>query len=267
MNTMSMSWALTTALNANSALIQKAQELADTYRCPYISRKNYNFTEMQDIYGYQYILILDRNNRLFLGEPYLTWHPSMAVPRIRGLHDGKQDPFLTALNILPGDSILDCTLGFGSDALVAAWATGDSGQVLGLEASPVLAALTQWGMQHQSQQYECKKVPMQQIISRLNIINCFSLDYLANQPDNSWDTVYFDPMFKSAVRTSAAMNSMRPVACYNDFDKNLLNEALRVCRKRVVVKERSFSKLFTALDCPQIQCSKYGSIAYGIWLK
>lgn len=259
--------AVTTASQPNIDLSNRAEELAKELNCRYLPRMNKSLAELQAESGCAYIMILDRNGRLFMDQPELVWHPGMAVPRMRSLFEGKQDAFLDAARIQHGDKILDCTLGFASDAIIAAWAAGNQGQVLGLEASPLISAITAWGLEYQSNRYDCKKVPLSQAAKRIKVRNCFAMDFLRLQPDNRWDLVFFDPMFKAAVQSSSGMNRIRPMATYEAFDETVLSEAYRVCRKAVVLKERVFSKLFAQLDCPKIQKSKYGPIAYGIWDK
>ena len=262
-----MDRAVTTASQANIDLSNRAEELAKELNCRFLPRMNKSIAELQAESGCAYIMILDRNGRLFMDQPELIWHPGMAVPRMRSLSKGKQDAFLEAAKIEPGEKILDCTLGFASDALIAAWAAGPQGQVLGLEASPLISAITAWGLEYQSSRYDCKKVPLSQAAKGIKVRNCFAMDFLGQQPDYSWDRVYFDPMFKAAVNSSSGMNRIRPMASYEAFDEKALSEAYRVCRKAVILKERVFSKLFAKLDCPKIQKSKYGPVAYGIWEK
>jgi hypothetical protein len=260
-----LSWGLTTAVHCPEELINQAVDLSKEFGCPYLPRERFSLAELKKIHELEYILILDRNQRLFMLEPELFWHPGMAVPRLRSLWDGAIDPFLQAADIQAGDRVLDCTLGLATDALIAAWATGSSGQVLGLEASPLIALITQWGLQKQPHHYESKKVPITQLVSRIQIKNILALDFLRSQPDQSWDIIYFDPMFRATINRSSGLNGIRPIACYADFDQESLQEALRVCRKRVILKERSFSMLFAKLDCPYVQKSKSASVAYGIW--
>ena len=62
-----------------------------------------------------------------------------------------------------------------------------------------------------------------------------------------FDVVYFDPMFKEPNRKSASINSFRDFADHRGLTKEILMEALRVCKKRVVIKERQGSNEFEKL--------------------
>ncbi len=75
----------------------------------------------------------------------LAFHQGTAAKRLRTLRHGGTDPLIRAGGLRPGDRVLDATLGLGRDALVAAWAVGAEGEVLGVEADLVLAVLAHDG--------------------------------------------------------------------------------------------------------------------------
>src|SRR5438132_140733 len=59
----------------------------------------------------------------------------MAFLRVLRARKGEVDPLVAAGELREGDSVLDCTLGLGGDALVAAATT--NARVVGLEKSPL----------------------------------------------------------------------------------------------------------------------------------
>lgn len=260
-------WAVTTSSKSGRDQVEKARELADRYHVPYVPRGTSSLDELKGALGLDYLLTLDRDYHLFMEEPPLHWHPSMAVPRLRQIAVDKPDIFLAASGLRAGQRILDCTLGLAADALVAAWAVGEEGAVLGLEASPVIAAITDWGLRRETSQFDSKKTPLTALSRRISVLAIEALDYLRMQETESWDVVYFDPMFRAANHQSAGINSLRPVACYAPFNQEMLTEAFRVCRRRVVLKERWFSPLFKKLEVTRLEKTKYGPVAYGIWEK
>ncbi len=54
------------------------------------------------------------------GVTELFWHPNMALLKIKSLKNGEIDPIIKAMDLISNDSVLDCTLGFATDALVIA---------------------------------------------------------------------------------------------------------------------------------------------------
>ena len=261
-------WAVTTSANYYGEQAAEARELAQQWQVPFLSREEGNLLELKQALGVDYLLILDRNRRLSVGEPlFLHWHPSMAVPRLRQLARGEIDTFLSAATLDPGDSFLDCTLGFGADALLASYAVGDTGTIHGLEASPLIALLTAYGLRGEAQKYESAGKPMTAISSRIKVTCCEAGDYLRQQPEGSWDVVYFDPMFRSWKDLQTDMNHIRSLSWNETVHQGLLDEAYRVCRKRVVIKERQYSPLFSRLGAHKTLRTNYGPVAFGIWEK
>ncbi|MDR1194219.1 MAG: class I SAM-dependent methyltransferase [Peptococcaceae bacterium] len=301
---LSYRWGITTSGQGDSGGEFLAGQLAAEYGAVFVPRQGRGLASLRREYRLDFLVVLDRENRLFLTEPPLRWHPSMAVPRLRQAAAGGGDVFLTAAGIAPGDQVLDCTLGLAADALLAAWAAGGergaetiggqraaeiaggqraaqvraeaagsvpddggAGRVLGLEASPIIALLTSWGLRWEAARYDHKKTPLLAAAARIRVERAEAGAYLAAQPADSWDVVYFDPMFQRGAYQSASMNSLRPLACYAPFDEAALAAGLRVARKRLVVKERRFSPLFAQLGAQRIHQTKYGPIAYGVWEK
>jgi len=252
---------------SSRAQVEAVRRLAEKWEAPYLPREEYSLQELQDRHGLDYILTLDKDMRLYIEEPAFRWHPSFALVRFRNLLEGKQDTFLSAAGLSEGDSYLDCTLGLGADAILAASAIGEAGEALGLEASPIIALLTGWGLENEAKAYHHRKSPLAPVAGRIRVHAGEALDYLHAQPDCRWDVIYFDPMFRASRVRSDAMNSMRPMACHKPFDAETLKEALRVCRRRVVLKERWFSPLFQTLGADRMVKTKYGPVAYGIWDK
>ncbi|MGE5454441.1 MAG: class I SAM-dependent methyltransferase [Methylocystaceae bacterium] len=203
----------------------------------------------------------DNGPVLHLAGQKFFFHPSMAKARISMLRkDLIKDPMLTAMNLQAGDTILDCTLGLGADAIVAAFATGESGMVTGLEKNPVLAALVAYGMTHYATDMKCLAAAMQ----RIRVINDNHLSYLTDLPSNTFDIIYFDPMFRQPLQASSGIKPLRLLAEGSPLETEALQEAIRVAKKRVVFKERNGSPEFNRLGCEQVIGSASSPIAYGI---
>ncbi|KNZ70837.1 hypothetical protein Tfer_0517 [Thermincola ferriacetica] len=189
----------------------------------------------------------------------LFFHPSMSKVRIKALQKGQNDPMLTAMDACPGDSVLDCTLGLGSDAIVASFAVGASGRVVGLESVPVIALIVRHGLQH----YRDKNERINEAMRRIEVINADYLNYLKTLPDNSFDIVYFDPMFRKPMQKSSSMKPLRRWVNGDPLSMEAVNEAVRVATKRVVMKEGSSSGEFARLGFKNIVGGKHSPIAFG----
>lgn len=233
-----------------------AQQLAAELGLPYRPRTG----SLKDL-GAAAALVVTRERLVVqtdAGEIY--FHPGMARPRVRQLERGGPDVMVEAMGLRPGDAVLDCTLGLGSDAIVASYVVGEEGRVVGLEAVPVLAAVVRWGLAHYDPEHQGLRAAMR----RIRVVQADHEEYLASLSPASFDVVYFDPMFREPVQESSHMRPWRLLASYKPLNPHTVALARRVARRRVVVKERSGSPLFAELGLPRVVGGRKSRIAYGI---
>ena len=156
--------------------------------------------------------------------------------------------------------VLDCPLGTGADAIIESFAVGATGSVTALEANPIIAAVIGDGLAHATgDNYE-----MHAAMRRISVHAADALDYLCAQADGSYDAVYFDPMFRRPVHESEGMNALRVLADARALTAEVIAEARRVARRRVVMKERRESAEFARLGFDTLTGGKYSRIAYGV---
>lgn len=175
------------------------------------------------------------------GEKFF-FHPNSAMFRAKRLLKGETDPFVEAAQLTPGDKVIDCTLGLASDAIIASLAVGKEGAVCGVEKSPLLAFLVETGLQA----WETDLSALNQAMKRIRVTSGDNLEYLRRLEDDSADVVYFDPMFDEGIAASDGIAPLRKLA-HADFNlSGCVEEALRVARKRVVLKDHWKSPRFEA---------------------
>lgn len=172
-----------------------------------------------------------------------SFHPNMSALRIKHLAQGQADPLVACAGLKMGDQVLDCTLGMGADAIVSAFAVGKQGRVVALESQPVIADLVKHGLET----YKTDRTTLREAMRRIEVIQADYREYLQKLPDASFDVVMFDPMFRETVRASAAMQALKPIANPDPLDAESVQEALRVARRAVLLKERPQSGEFERL--------------------
>lgn len=254
-----MKIAVTTTREADESLSLKAKNIANDLNISYIDRGNYSIKKTILKTGFDYLLIVEKDKVVIKGEDStLFWHPNMSELKIKSISDGNKEPLIEATKLEDGNSILDCTLGLAGDSLVFSAVVGNRGTVVGTEVNKYIAYLSKEGLEN----YKGAKG---ETISNIKVINESYEDYLLKQLDNSFDIVYFDPMFKEGNLKSTTINSFRAFAEHKGLTKSILKEALRVCKKRVVIKERQGFNDFKSLGIEKYYGSKKtGSIIYGI---
>jgi hypothetical protein len=138
-----------------------------------------------------------------------------------------RDPFLEAALLQDGDTVLDCTVGLGADALVAATVVGPRGRVVGLESSAALAAWVGEGLRR----------AQDPAAARIELRAADHAGALATLPERSFDVVVFDPMFRHGRAESAGFDLVRRLADPRPLTAEALARARRVARRWVLVKD------------------------------
>ncbi|WP_270171397.1 class I SAM-dependent methyltransferase [Paenibacillus sp. SYP-B4298] len=252
---------VTTSEAPVSQTVEQAKRLAAELSAVYVHRGQHSLRRIGRRLGEERLLVVTSHNlRYYEGEEQpLYFHPSMALIRIKRLISGEHDPMLVASRCAPGDEVLDCTAGLGADSLVFSFAVGAQGRVTALESEPVLAALVRDGLLR----YDTGIADVNEAMRRIELIAANHAERLASLPDNSYDIVYFDPMFRRPIQESSALQPLRQLANHSELSASSVAEAVRVARKAVVLKEHRWSGEFARLGFEQVQAST-SKIAYGV---
>ena len=132
----------TTGRKCTDDAVSLAKWAAEHAKIPYVPRANLSGQALRERYGVDFILIA-KQGLLTLSTPAgdLFFHPNMAHLRLKNLRFGSAgtgDRMVEAMGLSHGMSVLDCTLGFGADAIVASFAVGPEGKVTGIESQPLI---------------------------------------------------------------------------------------------------------------------------------
>jgi len=187
------------------------------------------------------------------------FHPGTALLRIKNLLAGKPDQMIQAMALRPGDTVLDCTLGLGADAIVASFVTGQQGRVVGLEKVAPLALVTAYGLRH----YD-KEPLITAAMRRIEVVVADHREYLLALPPASFDVVYFDPFFQVPVKGAAQVAPLRALGEKEPLSELTIQAALKVARRRVVLKERRDSPEFARLGFGKVYGGQHARVAYGV---
>ncbi len=125
--------------------------------------------------------------------------------RVKRWLRGERDPFIEAAGLEKGMSVLDCTLGLASDSMMASAAVGKSGKVVGLEGNRYVAYLVKQGLLN----WESDVQELNDAMKRINVVHQNFESFLACCEDNSFDVVYFDPMFQEQIDESNGINGIK----------------------------------------------------------
>lgn len=162
----------------------------------------------------------------------LFFHPDTAMIRIKQ----NKEPLLSLIGDRP-KKILDATLGLGSDSIVLSYAGHD---VTSLEGNKIIFTIVSAGLQ----QYHTGNKKIDDAMRRIHVIYTQYLDYLKSQPNNAYDVIYFDPMFDNEIEESKNLDSIREIAIYQRLSDEVMQEAKRVAKEKIIVKAHYLDPVF-----------------------
>ena len=215
-----MQIAVTTGYAPSEAAQARARVLSERFAAPLVERRA--FHALFGATGATHLYVVGRDHEevrapegaCFVQEGLLATK----------LNEGSRHPFVRALG--PCTSIVDCTLGLANDALHAAVSLRCS--VLGVEASPVIHALLEEGLPRLWASHAAGR--------QIQLHHGDSLDVLRGLGDRSHDVVFLDPMMSRPRKCAPSFAVMRTFAVPEGPSAELLQQAARVARARVVVK-------------------------------
>jgi 16S rRNA (guanine1516-N2)-methyltransferase len=201
----------------------------------------------------------------------LQFSLGLAHLRIGRLQHQLQQPdqMVQVSGLKEGDSVIDCTLGLGADALVCAHVVGSTGRVIGVEASHALFLLVQTGLERlRGEGSELRTTTprrsAQQPSVDLTVVHSTAHEFLRTQSDKSADLVFFDPMFSTPKKSSAAFEVLRRYAIHQPLDEATLHEARRVARRQVVIKTGPLDKSLQHLGLTPKPTTRYSTFWWAV---
>lgn len=157
----------------------------------------------------------------------------LAALRLKGIAKGRaDDPLQRVGELVPGERVLDATLGFAQDARVVARLVGPGGAVLGVESSLPLAVLSDATLRREGSIAASAPIEVRHADSGL---------VLRAMLPRSVDVVLFDPMFGRALAAQPGFEMLRRLADPSPLTPETLAEARRVARRVVLIKSARYS--------------------------
>lgn len=254
---------VTTAQKGTPREVKAAQLAASLLNIPYIYRRRDPLSKLKSNYEGADILIISKEGPvLYTGEKVShKFHLSMAQLRIIAYDRGDTEHLLEAVGKEPIDSFLDCTAGLCSDSIVVSYGHPEIKRLVGLEGNPLLAYISNYGCRH----FVHESQAVTEALRRIQLCAIRYEQFLKQAPTNSFDVVYFDPMFEVPIKESPQFLGLRGHIVESSLTYDMLEEAKRVGRKKVIVKERPFATIFKKWPPTYIKGGQYSKVAYGVY--
>ncbi len=233
---------VTTAGRPDASSERLAQEASEALGYPIVERRKRSIARLQREYGAAVLVAGADRYELYrpgMEKPFF-FHPNSAAFRLKRLLKEDKDPLVETAQLRAGDSFLDCTLGLASDSIIAAFVCGAEGKVKGVEADRDIAFITSRGLHS----FPSASQTLTEAMRRIYVEQMEAVEFLRDEPDASWDVVYMDPMFSEPVTESSNFTPLRQVGIQNVLTDEWIEQARRVCKRRVVIKDRFDSPVF-----------------------
>jgi hypothetical protein len=195
--------------------------------------------------------------RIWSPKAELRFHTGTAELRVKRMLGGDRDPLLELMPVGPGSTVLDGTLGQARDALVFGTA---GASVTGVESMPLLAALAEEGLGR-------VEGPCAEGARRIAVQRGKLEEVLAGLPDRSYDYVYLDPMFTEEVQQGVDYELFRALADPTPLTKAVAEQALRVSRRALVLKDGPRARVIKGLGLPLSQLTFGQRMRFGVFLR
>ncbi|GGJ04306.1 hypothetical protein GCM10010885_11970 [Alicyclobacillus cellulosilyticus] len=241
-----------------------AQALAAWFACAYVPRRRRSIARLCEEEAASVVIVAETMPKLYHArapEEPLFFHPGTAQTRLVAVDRGQGDRLLRVARVRPGDVVVDATLGRGLDALVLAAGVGPHGRVIGLESSWALYRLFAYAKAHPGGAFP----HLRALWPRIEPVWAEHTAWLARQPADSVDVVYFDPMFQRPLVGGTSIDAARAFTNPSPLAAAAFAEAQRVARRCVVVKERPQSTVWEQLGL--VPDKPRAPFAFGVWWK
>ncbi len=255
-------------LRGNSYVAQ-AKQWATQLDALYVERpQNDTLENFVNEFGFNAIVVVEKAGpRIYMAEDLangdtqgFTYHQGMTLLRLINMRRGLPVHLREALNLSPGKHVLDCTMGLAADTAIASVLIGETGVIVGVEASPLVHLAVSYGLKT----HDTGDAELNAAMRRIQTVCSEATDYLEQCIANHtrFDVVYFDPMFRRPVKGSVAMEALRTVAYTQPLSQKAVLLAKQVS-DRVVIKERN-RYILEGYGCHEFIGGKYSRFVYGI---
>lgn len=183
--------------------------------------------------------------------------PGMAQLRLQNAIKGDSDPLVRFAELVPGDRVVDLTLGLGGDALLAAHAT--QAKVIGVEAHPVLAACAMASLARAGH----RNPKVAAVAARIEVVCADHATWLAQQPARSFEVALLDPMFRAPSAAAPAFDLVRRFALHEPLTPELLLSARRIVSRCVLVKDAAPGHELDRLGLQPISSRRMPKVVFG----
>ena len=223
---------VTTSLKTTLELNDNAQKLADELNLKYIKR---NKSTIKQLLKTTKGVIVVYKNKLsyFENNSEFFFHLDTTALKIK---NSDNEPLVEIIG-KEKQSVLDCTMGLAGDSILLSYYGHN---VTSIEKNEIIHLITSNGLKNYISPNEEINNAMRKIITH----NYDCIDYLKRTSDNTFDIIYFDPMFSYDIAESTNLSGLAHLADNHFPYEEFIKEAYRVGRGKIIIKAHFRDSIF-----------------------
>ena len=231
---------ITTSVKTTPQLNTKAQNLANELNLKYIIRNKKTIKQLLE--SSQGVLVVYKNKlSYFENDSEFFFHLDTTALKIK---NSDNEPLVEIID-KEKQKVLDCTMGLAGDSILLSYYGHN---VTSLEKNKIIHLITSNGLKHYISPNEEINKAMRKIIT----YNYDCIDYLKSTPDNSFDIVYFDPMFSHNIKESENLSGITPLADKSFPYEEFIKEASRIGKDKIIIKAHFKDNIFEKYNFTRI---------------
>lgn len=223
---------VTTSVKTTLELNDNAQKLADELNLKYIKR---NKSTIKQLLKTTKGVIVVYKNKLsyFENNSEFFFHLDTTALKIK---NSDNEPLVEIIG-KEKQSVLDCTMGLAGDSILLSYYGHN---VTSIEKNEIIHLITSNGLKNYISPNEEINNAMRKIITH----NYDCIDYLKRTSDNTFDIIYFDPMFSYDIAESTNLSGLAHLADNHFPYEEFIKEAYRVGRGKIIIKAHFRDSIF-----------------------
>lgn len=231
---------ITTSIKTTSELNDKAQKLANELNLNYIKR---NKTTIKQLLATVRGVIVVYKNKLsyFENDSEFFFHLDTTALKIK---NSDNEPLVEIIG-KEKQNVIDCTMGLAGDSILLSYYGHN---VTSIEKNRIIHLITSVGLENYISPDDEINKAMRKIITH----NYDCVDYLKRTPDNTFDIIYFDPMFSYNITESNNLAGITPLADTAFPYEEFLQEATRVGKDKIIIKAHFKDNIFEKYNFTRI---------------
>ncbi|MGX7112326.1 class I SAM-dependent methyltransferase [Gemella cuniculi] len=224
--------AITTSVKTNDYFIDYAQKVSKKLALPFIKREKKTIKEILKVYTG--LLVIYKNKiSYYEGDEELFFHPNTATLKIKNFDN---EPLINIIEE-KNQYILDATMGLAGDSTIMSY---HGHNVIALEENKIIHLIVSNGLKS----YVSENEKITQAMRNIKTICVNNLEYLKHCTENSFDIIYFDPMFSHNISESKNLSGLEKLATKSALTAELVKEAKRVAKKKIIIKAHYKDDIF-----------------------